>query len=75
LLTVGSLGLQAWSHHSATLGHFLKTTPVPVLDGLGLLALGAIPLFVLELVKWFRSRRRPARPPAPAADRAEGKHG
>ncbi len=43
-------GLQVWSQHNAMLGRFLKTSSMPFTDCLLLLALGAIPLLVLELV-------------------------
>ena len=46
-----SFGLQLWSQHNATLGRFLKTSYLPFTDSLLLFALGAIPLFILELVK------------------------
>ena len=49
-----SFGLQVWSHHNATLGRFLKTSSMPLADCLLLLAVGAIPLVVLELVKVVR---------------------
>lgn len=52
-----SFGLQVWSQHSATLGRFLKTAPMPFGDCLLLLAVGAIPLLVLELVKIGRNAR------------------
>lgn len=60
-----SLGLQVWSQHNATLGRFLKTSYLSWSDCLGLLALGAIPLLVLEAVKAFRHHR--AQSPAPVA--------
>lgn len=50
-----SFGLQVWSQHNATLGRFLKTTTISFTDGLLLLALGAIPLLVLEIVKVIRN--------------------
>ena len=53
-----SFGVQVWSQHNATLGRFLKTSPMPLADGLLLLALGAIPLLVLEMVKVVRLARR-----------------
>ena len=60
-----SFGLQVWSQHNATLGRFLKTSSMPFADCLWLLALGSIPLLVLEMVKLVgtedtarRSRRR-----------------
>jgi Ca2+-transporting ATPase len=51
-----SFGLQVWSQHSATLGGILKTSYMPFTDCLLLLAVGAIPLLVLELVKSIRRR-------------------
>jgi Ca2+-transporting ATPase len=50
-----SFGLQVWSQHNATLGGFLKTSTISFTDGLLLLALGAIPLLVLEMVKVIRN--------------------
>jgi len=52
-----SFGLQVWSQHSATLGRFLKTAFMPFTDCLLLLAVGAIPLLVLEMVKSGRPAR------------------
>lgn len=51
-----AIGLQVWSQHSSTLGGILKTTDMPFTDCLLLLALGAIPLLVLEVVKSMRRR-------------------
>ena len=45
---------------SAVLGRFLKTSSMPFADCLLLLALGAIPLMVLEGVKVARNRRHAA---------------
>ena len=53
-----SFGLQVWSQHNATLGRFLKTSFMPFADCLLLLAVGAIPLLVLEMVKVVRHARR-----------------
>ena len=53
-----SFGLQVWSHHNAFLGRFLKTGFMPFADCFLLLAVGAIPLLVLELVKVARNSRR-----------------
>ena len=53
-----SLSLQVWSQHNALLGRFLKTSSLPFADGLLLLALGAIPLVVLEIAKAVRHARR-----------------
>jgi Ca2+-transporting ATPase len=52
-----SCGLQIWSHHSTILGGFLRTTHVPFSHDLVLLALGTLPLLILEGIKWFRTRR------------------
>lgn len=46
-----SFGRQVWSQHNATLGRFLKTSFISLVDCVLLLAVGAIPLVVLELVK------------------------
>ena len=51
-----TLGLQVWSQHSTVLGRFFKTTYVPLADCCLLLALGAIPLIVLEIVKLVRNK-------------------
>ena len=53
-----SFGLQVWSQHSALLGRFLKTSFMPLSDCLLLLAVGAVPLLILELVKVVRHDRR-----------------
>ena len=53
-----SFSLQVWSHHNAILGRFLKTSFLPLADCFILLAIGAIPLLVLELVKVVRHARR-----------------
>jgi len=63
-----SFGLQVWSQHSPTLGRFLKTSSMPFAHCLWLLALGTIPLFVLELLKLYTmskvAPREGARPTA-----------
>ncbi|QYF93073.1 cation-translocating P-type ATPase [Massilia sp. PAMC28688] len=46
--------LQVWSHHNEVLARLLKTQFVPLQDCLILLAIGAIPLAVLECVKLVR---------------------
>ncbi len=50
-----SFGLQVLSQHNATLGRFLRTSTISFTDGLLLLALGTIPLLVLEVVKVIRN--------------------
>ncbi len=53
-----SFGLQVWSQHSAALGRFLKTSFMPLSNSLLLLAVGAVPLLILEMVKVVRHARR-----------------
>ncbi len=53
-----SFGLQVWSHHNAILGRFLKTSFMPLTDCLWLLAVGTVPLLMLEMVKLVRNKRR-----------------
>ena len=53
-----SFGLQVWSHHNVILGRFLKTSSMSLADCVLLLAMGAIPLMVLELAKVARNARR-----------------
>jgi Ca2+-transporting ATPase len=55
-----SFALQVWSQHNATLGRFLKSSFMPFTDCLWLLAVGTIPLVVLEMVKLVRNKRRRA---------------
>lgn len=57
LVVCASVGVQILSHHNATLGRWLKTSALPLVDGLGLLVVGALPLLVLEIVKVLRHRR------------------
>ncbi|MBI4720734.1 MAG: cation-translocating P-type ATPase [Chitinivibrionia bacterium] len=52
-----SFGLQVWSHHNVTLGRFLKTSFMSLGDCFLLLAVGVIPLLVLETVKVVRHTR------------------
>jgi Ca2+-transporting ATPase len=56
-----SIGLQVWSQHNATLGHFLKTTFLPLTDAFWLFCLGCVPLLTLEIVKLVRSKGTTAR--------------
>jgi len=51
-----SIGLQFWSQHSEIWGRFLKTSYIPFSQGFLLLALGAIPLVVLEILKVVRKK-------------------
>ena len=52
-----SFGLQVLSQHNETLGRFLKTSYIPFSECLLLLAVGAIPLVILEVVKVVRHAR------------------
>ena len=58
LVAAVSFGLQVWSHHNETLGRFLKTAPLSLVECFELLAIGAIPLIALELGKLIRNRLR-----------------
>ena len=50
--------LQVWSHHNDVLGRLLKTSFLPLDQCLLLLAIGAIPLIVLEAMKLAQARQR-----------------
>ncbi|MEQ1752125.1 MAG: cation-translocating P-type ATPase, partial [Prosthecobacter sp.] len=52
-----SFGLQLLSQHNAMLGHFLKTSFMSWSDCLLLLAIAAIPMLFLEVVKVMRQAR------------------
>ncbi len=56
LVVAITFGLQLLSQHNALLGNFLRTSAIPLVDGLWLVALGAIPMLVLETVKVLRNR-------------------
>jgi Ca2+-transporting ATPase len=56
IVVAASFGVQVWSHHNELLGRFLKSSSIPIVDSFVLLALGTIPLIVLELVKLVRSK-------------------
>jgi Ca2+-transporting ATPase len=53
----GSIAFQLWLGHAVTLERVFKTTPMPYADSAVLLALGAIPLVVLEVLKVVRRWR------------------
>jgi P-type Ca2+ transporter type 2C len=65
-----SIGLQVWSQHNATLGRFLKASFMPYTDCLWLLAMGSIPLLVLEILKLV-----PKKPRTVSGAQAEGSAG
>jgi len=66
MVVMGSFALQIFSQQNATMIRLLKTAPVPFLDGLVYLAIGTIPLLVLEGIKLIRNTRRPDAPDAVA---------
>jgi Ca2+-transporting ATPase len=53
-----TFGLQMLSQHNETFGRFLKTSSMPVSDWFLLLAIGVIPLIMLEAVKIIRNAYR-----------------
>lgn len=59
IVVVISFMLQLWSQHSLAFGHFLKSSSMSFADCFLLLALGCIPLLVLEMVKVFKMARLP----------------
>ncbi len=58
IVVVLSIGLQVMSQHNEAFGSFLKTPPMTFADCLRLLALGTLPLAVLEGVKTIRRFQR-----------------
>jgi Ca2+-transporting ATPase len=56
LVVAATFGLQLLSQHNALMGNFLRTSAIPLVDGLWLIALGAIPMLVIEAVKVVRNR-------------------
>ena len=57
IVVVISFGLQVLSQHNETLCSFLRTSTMSFTDGFLILALGTIPLLVLEMVKMLRNSR------------------
>jgi Ca2+-transporting ATPase len=68
VVVVASFGLQVLSQQNAVFGQFLRTTTIPLADSFLLLALGSIPLVVLEGVE-----NRP--PPMEGANERAGMRG
>jgi Ca2+-transporting ATPase len=60
LVVLASMGISLWAPHNALLGSFLKVEPMPLHHCLLLLAVGAIPLLVLEAWKTVRRRTKEA---------------
>jgi P-type Ca2+ transporter type 2C len=57
-VVAGSIGVQVLSQHNAVLGAFLRTPSMSLANCAVLLALGVIPMAVLELLKMFSRRHR-----------------
>ncbi len=55
IVVAASFALQIFSQQNATVIRLLKTAPVPFLDGLVYLAIGTIPLLLLEGIKLLRN--------------------
>ncbi len=73
IVVILSISLQVMSQHNIAFGSFLKTPPMTFTDCLRLLALGAIPLAVLEGVKMIRHRQSLSTPTVhPTAKSAPG---
>ncbi len=66
-----SFGLQVWSQHNVTLARFLKTSYLPFSDFFELVALGAIPLLVLEVVKVLQHTRVQSKTVPEIADKSK----
>jgi Ca2+-transporting ATPase len=58
MVVMVSFSLQVWSHHNTTLRLFLNTSYLSLRDCTMLLIVGAIPLLVLEGVKFWNSTGR-----------------
>ncbi len=59
IVAIAAILFQPWTHHNQALGKFLKSSLMSWSECLVLLAIGAIPLVVLETVKVFRERTKP----------------
>ncbi len=57
LVVLASMALTFWAPHNAWLGSFLKVEAMPMYHCLVLLAVGAIPLLVLEAWKFVKHKR------------------
>lgn len=64
IVVAASFALQIFSQQNATVIRLLKTAPVPFLDGMIYLAIGTIPLLVLESIKLLRNAN-PSKPSSP----------
>ncbi len=62
IVVLASFALQIFSQHNDTVGRLLKTAPVPFAIGLLYLAIGAIPLVLLEILKVVRKPASTAKP-------------
>lgn len=59
LVVAASIGIQLLSQHNRMLGRFLKVAPISFSEGFVFLAVGALPLLVLDLLKVVRPSGSP----------------
>ena len=62
LIAAPALVFQLWTHHNAALGTFLKSTEISWAESFTLMAVGAIPLLVLEMIKVLRRHFKTTQP-------------
>ena len=62
LIAAPALVFQLWTHHNPALGTFLKSTEISWTESFTLMAVGAVPLIVLEMIKVLRRRLQVAQP-------------
>jgi Ca2+-transporting ATPase len=63
-IVTASFFLQLWIHHSELLGRLFGTEPITLGECAAWVALGMVPLLVLELGKWARRAKRVTSGPA-----------
>jgi Ca2+-transporting ATPase len=63
VVAVAVVLIQPWSHHFEPLGAFLKSSPLEWAECLALIAIGVVPLVVLELAKVIVAARAAKRRP------------
>jgi Ca2+-transporting ATPase len=61
-IIAASFSLQIWIHHSTALEKLFSTQPISMRQCLAWVAIGAIPLVVLEVRKWLRRSGTGAKP-------------
>ena len=65
-IVVVSFGLQIWIHHAAALERLFGVQPISFWQCLAWIAIGSLPLLVLEIRKWIRRTRAGAAGPDPS---------